>query len=241
MTGGEVFDLAPFGAPFGEAAVEDGDIGLAHEAEGPPDAGGGEETGAVIDHDLMAVAHAHGAQAGHEFLDRRGHVRQGAALIGNVFDVEEARAGNMGGAVFRAGVAACVGKIPRGIEDAQVGVAQMGGEPVGGNEGLGIVGHGWASGHAVRGQLAGSGLCGKGGAISEAEIAAFSACRKRSKFFEEFCNFLRRKLGQSRLDILRRRAFSRSQSRFALVSRLSASFLPLAIPSFTFTMPRSLK
>ena len=48
-----------------------------------------------------------------------------------------------------------------------------------------------------------------------------------------------RAAGQPRSRISR--AFCRCQSRLASVARLSASFLPLAIPSWSLALPRSLK
>ena len=103
--GRDVFHRPSFGAPFREAAVEHRDLALAHQPEGPPDARGGEHAGTVVDDDLVAVADAHGAHPADEFLGRRGHVRHRAGGVGNLVDVEEARAGDMGGRVLRTGVA----------------------------------------------------------------------------------------------------------------------------------------
>jgi hypothetical protein len=90
---GHVLDLAALGLPFRKTAIQHGNIGLAHQPEGPPDAGGGKQARAVIDHDLMAVAHAHGAHPADEFFRGRGHMRQGGPVVRNLVDVEEARAG----------------------------------------------------------------------------------------------------------------------------------------------------
>ena len=54
---------------------------------------------------------------------------QVGALVGNLVDIEEARAGDMGRLILCLRIAAHVGQVPRGVEDAQVGVLQMGGEP----------------------------------------------------------------------------------------------------------------
>lgn len=141
-----VLGLAPLGQPFGQAAVQNRDVGLAHQPEQPPDAGGREQPRGIVDHHVMAVAHAHGAQPRDELLGRRGHVRQRRAAVGDLVDVEEAGGGDVGGGVFGPRVAAGGRHVPGGVEHPQVGVAQMGGEPVGGDERPGVVGrHGHPS------------------------------------------------------------------------------------------------
>ena len=134
-----VLGLAALGLPFRQTAVEHGDVGLAHQLEQPPDPRRREQPLAVIDHDLVAVAHAHGTQPRHELLDGRHHVRQLGAIVADIVDVEIARAGNVGGGIFRLRIAVGPGQEPAGIEDAQVGILEMGRQPVGRDKRLGIV------------------------------------------------------------------------------------------------------
>ena len=141
-----VFDLGwagvqctPFGPPFGQAAVQHGHIHLAHQAEGPPDAGGGKQTLTVVDHHLMAIADPDRAHPADELFGRRRHVGQGRTLIRNLINIKKPRAGDVGCGVFRLRVAARVGQIPRGVKNAQVGVLQVGCQPVGGNQRLWVI------------------------------------------------------------------------------------------------------
>ena len=56
--GGHVLCRATLGAPFRQAAVQHGHVGLAHQAERPPHAKGAAHVGIVIDDHLMPVADA---------------------------------------------------------------------------------------------------------------------------------------------------------------------------------------
>ena len=79
-------------------------------------------------------------QARHELFDRRRHMRQVRPRIRNLVDIEETRAGNMSGVVFGTAITAHVGQVPAGIQDPQVGIVQVFGQPLGRNERFGIVG-----------------------------------------------------------------------------------------------------
>ena len=52
-------------------------------------------------------------------------------MVADVVDIKKARAGDMGGAVFGAGIAALIGHVPRRIQHPQIGVFKMRGQPVG--------------------------------------------------------------------------------------------------------------
>ena len=133
-----VLDRPALGAPLRQAAVEDRDVGLAEEAEGPPDPGRAEDAVGVVDHHPVAVADAHGAHAADELLHRRGHVRQARLGVGDLVDVEEARAGDMRRRELGAGVAPRRRHVPARVEDAQVRRAEMRGQPVGRDQKLWI-------------------------------------------------------------------------------------------------------
>ena len=137
---GHVFRLAPLGQPFRQPAVQHGHIHLAHQPERPPHPGGRENPRAIIDHHLMPVAHPHRPHPADELFRRRGHMRQGAAVIGDLVDVKEPRAGNMRGGVFRAGIPRHRGQIPACIQHPQIGVFQVRRQPVGGDKRARIIG-----------------------------------------------------------------------------------------------------
>jgi len=134
--GRDVLQRAALGAPFRQAAVEHGHVGMAEHPEHPPHPRGGEQPRAVIDHHAMPVADPHPPHPADEFLDRRQHVRQRRLGVGDLVDVEELRAGDVRPGIFRLRVAACVGHVPRGVEHPHVGRAQMIGQPAGGDQKL---------------------------------------------------------------------------------------------------------
>ena len=84
----------------------------------------------VVDHDLMAVAHAHRAHPRDELLGRRRHMRQIRAIVGDIVDVEEARTGDVLGVVGRLRIPLHLRQEPRSVQNAQVGVLQMGSKPI---------------------------------------------------------------------------------------------------------------
>jgi hypothetical protein len=96
---------AAFGLPLRQAAVEHRHLVMAEDAEHPPGARRRIEPVAVVDDHVLAVADAHLAHARGEFLRRRQHVGQGIVGVGDLVDVEEERARDVLGEVFRAGVA----------------------------------------------------------------------------------------------------------------------------------------
>ena len=67
-------------------------------------------------------------------------VRQAAAMIRDLVDVEEAGAGDMRGLVFGPPVAPGVGQVPRSVEYPQIGVLEPLGQPAGRDERAGIIG-----------------------------------------------------------------------------------------------------
>ena len=67
---------------------------------------------------------------------------QGDGGVGDGVDIEEDGAGNVRGLVFGARIALAAGQVPAPVEDDEVGIVEMVGEPVGGDEPAGTVGHG---------------------------------------------------------------------------------------------------
>ncbi len=65
---------------------------------------------------------------------------QGVRIVGDLVDVEEQRAGNVGQGVLMLAVALLVRKKPAGVDDTDVGRPQMILQPGGGDEGI-DVGH----------------------------------------------------------------------------------------------------
>ena len=69
-----------------------------------------------------------------ELVGARQHVRRGVRTVADLVDVEEARAGDVGGQIFVAAAAAGRRHVPAGIDDDEVGVAEMLREPFGRDE-----------------------------------------------------------------------------------------------------------
>ena len=132
----QVFDRAAGGAPGVEAAIEHGDIAMAHGAEHPPDARGCEEAVLVVADHAMAIAEAEPADARGKLLRRRQHVGQGAVGVGDIVDVEEARAGNVVGVVGLPAGLRRAGHEVRAVEHAHVRRGQVRLQPVGGDDRL---------------------------------------------------------------------------------------------------------
>ena len=61
----------------------------------------------------------------------RQHVRRGIRAVADLVDVEEARAGDVGGEIFVAAAAAARRHVPARIDDDEVGLAEMVGQPFG--------------------------------------------------------------------------------------------------------------
>ena len=129
-----LFERSPFRFPSGKAAREDRRMFGAEDGERPPKARRGENADAVIDDGPHPVAKSKPAHLGGEDLGFGQHMRQAAGTIGDGVDIEELRAGNMPRKKFSVRVAAGRRHMPRGVEDDEVGVEEMFGKPVGGNE-----------------------------------------------------------------------------------------------------------
>ena len=106
------FDRFFLGFPFRKAAVEDENVFDAEDAERPPHARRREEAGAVIDHDLVAVRNPEPRHVQLENMRRRQHMRETPAVIGDLVDVEEHRAGNVRCEIFLEAVAIFRRQIP---------------------------------------------------------------------------------------------------------------------------------
>jgi hypothetical protein len=135
---GQVLDRAALGDPLGQAAVQHHHVLVAHGAEFPPDAGGGQDAAGVVDDDLRAVAQAQLLDPRGE-LDRRGqHVRQVRGLVRDLVDVEEHRAWNVGQVVLGPGVALGGGHVPGAVDDPDVRRVEVLGQPGGRDERIGM-------------------------------------------------------------------------------------------------------
>ena len=88
----------------------------------------------VVDDDAVVAADS---ERDHRRAERRRagqHVRGGMIGVGQRLDVEAARAGDMGRREFGGGVARLAGHEHRRVEDHEVGVGEMLGEPGGRDE-----------------------------------------------------------------------------------------------------------
>ncbi len=129
------FQGAVFLLPNRQATIQHGDTLLAEDAEHPPGARGGEDALLIVNHHLVGVADAQGRDHAGEAAGGRHHVRQIGFKIRHLLDIEEARAGNMGGAVHGVGVLRLGRHVEAGIQYTQPRCAEPFGEPVGGDQG----------------------------------------------------------------------------------------------------------
>ncbi len=127
----------PLGQPLREAAVENRDPVVRERPEGPPDPRGGGGADAVVDDDPVMVADAEPADRGGKFAFRRQHVRQIGAPVADAVDIEEPRAFDVHPLVILARIAAAAGEMKAAVEDADLRVAQVRGEPGGIDERVG--------------------------------------------------------------------------------------------------------
>ena len=122
-----------FGFPRRKTAVEDERILGAEDAEGPPHARRRIEAGRVIDHDSVGLGDAERAHRRAELVRSGQHVRQIGGRVGDGVEVEEHRARNMRGDIFRLGVALLRWQIIGCVDDDDIGLAELAGEPFGGS------------------------------------------------------------------------------------------------------------
>ena len=127
---------AALGAPLRSAAGKDAHVLRAHGFEGPPDARRRKQAYLVIDHDGHVLGNAQRAHHMGEIIGRGQHMGQIGRGIGDAVDIEEDRAGDMAGEIFGLRVAAGTGHVPAGIDHDQIGIAQMLGQPLRGDEGV---------------------------------------------------------------------------------------------------------
>src|SRR5690348_11923611 len=81
------------GAPFRQAAVQNGGVVVTEQAHQPPAAGRGGDAFLVVEDDAAGVGDAHLAHQPLEAASGRDHVRQGGFLVGDEVDIEVAGAG----------------------------------------------------------------------------------------------------------------------------------------------------
>ena len=126
-----VLERPSFGDPFRQAASEDTDVLDPISAQRPPDPRRSVEAQEIVDDEAHAVAESERGHLLGQHVRLRQHVRQGRAEIGDRVDVEIDGAGNMPEAEFDGAEAAGVRKMPGAVDQAEVGVAEFGGEFVG--------------------------------------------------------------------------------------------------------------
>ena len=107
---------------------------MAEHAEGPPRAGGGDEPAPAVGHHAVPGRDAERAHRVREGLGVGQHVRQRVRVVGDGLDVEEDRAGHVDLLELGRRVALEMRQVERGVHHLQVRLAQMGGEPLGGDE-----------------------------------------------------------------------------------------------------------
>ena len=135
--GGTGQDGPALGQPAGQAAVQDINLVVTHDAEVPPHAGGRLDADVVVHHHPVAAPNAQGAHRLGEGLGRGQHVGQGVGVILDPFDVEQHGAGDVLLVELPVGRARVSRQIERRVEDAQVRRAHPLRQPCGGNDGVG--------------------------------------------------------------------------------------------------------
>ena len=98
-------ERAFLGAPLLQPALQNLDVRRAKEAQRPPDPGGADERGRVIDDEAHAVAKAELSRRAGEILGRGKHMRQASRMVGDGVDVEENGPGDVAGEIFRPRIA----------------------------------------------------------------------------------------------------------------------------------------
>ena len=127
----------PFGQPFRQAAIEQGDIICTEHPKHPPNPGRGHAAaGGVINDDLIAIADAQRPDLGRERFFVGQHMGQVGAVEADVVDIEEHRTGNVLGGVFRPGVTLIAGQEIAGIDNTHAVGVQVIGQPFGADQGF---------------------------------------------------------------------------------------------------------
>ena len=128
------FGRTPFRDPFLEAAVENRDLLRPEMVEHEPAPSRRPGRRIVIDDDPVAAADSEPLHRRSEVRGRGQHVRGRVRAVGNLVDVEEARAGNVRRQIFLAAAAPARRHVPAGIDDDEIRVLKVLREPFRGNE-----------------------------------------------------------------------------------------------------------
>ena len=112
-------------APLLQTALQDLDVRRAEEAQRPPDPGGADELGRVIDDKAHAIAEAEFAHGAGELRRRGQHVRQAGRMVGDGVDIEEDRSGDVAGEIFAPRIAVFRRQKEAGVDDREIGRAKM--------------------------------------------------------------------------------------------------------------------
>ena len=110
---------------------------MAEHPEGPPHARGGDQPLAAVRHHAVAAADAERADRVGEGGRLGQHVRQRDRVIGDRIDVEEQRARDVGLLELGPRVAAEMRQVEGGVDHLEIGLAQVRGEPSGGDQRVG--------------------------------------------------------------------------------------------------------
>jgi hypothetical protein len=105
-------------------------------AKRPPHARGADDPAHVVDDHPVAAADAERAHGTGEVIRGRQHVGQGIGVVRDGVDVEEHRARDVLLLEVRARVTLELGHVPAAVDDADVGIAEVRGEPLGPDDGV---------------------------------------------------------------------------------------------------------
>ncbi len=128
-------DRVPGSNPGREPAIENPDVGGAEHVEHPPHPRRREQAGAVVHHDGHAVGDAQLTHRRCEALGSGQHVRQRRRRVPHRLDVDAHRTGDVPRQILRVRVPVHRRQVPGTVDDAQLRLAEVLGEPGRGHEG----------------------------------------------------------------------------------------------------------
>jgi hypothetical protein len=128
------FHRPVLGPPPRQAAVQHEDLVVAEGAKRPPDARGARHPAAVVDDHAIPAADPQPADALREVRGARQHVRQARRAIRDRVDIEEHRARHVRLRELGARVTLELRHVPGAVDDPDVALAEILGEPFGRHE-----------------------------------------------------------------------------------------------------------
>ena len=168
-------DVAALGAPLLQAAIQDPHVPMPERQEHPPHPGGCDPAAGIVDHDRIVVGDAERADVAAELFGVREHMRQRIGMIGDRVDVEPHRARDVRVEIVVLRQRQDARHLELRVDDLDAGIAEMGGEPFGGDKRIVGGGHMLSPCHSgARAARARNLLCGRVGGSMDSGFATSS-------------------------------------------------------------------